>query len=201
MFDTKTIRIVELCSNEPTTNGDSEWIFTVPSTSFSLFWPIHWITNSGLEIRPVKARSTVARPRASVELGFVPQWIDSWHLFILKWASFLLQWNKQSLRFFLIGCNCFSRIKNLFDLIQNFFSFLKLLYLIFFDISIFLFFFIIKFLPLLFFFKKFLFLFFWRKTGFLFFFSKWWKVNKCKKFFFLISKFSRRKGRDVKKER
>ena len=34
-------------------------------------------TNTELEITPVKAHSTEARPRASVELEFVLQWIDS----------------------------------------------------------------------------------------------------------------------------
>ena len=52
--------------------------------------PIHWSTNSELEIRPVKAHSTKARPRASVELEFVLQWIDSWHLFILQLIIFHL---------------------------------------------------------------------------------------------------------------
>ena len=54
-------------------------IFTVFSSFLfmSLIWPIHRITNSDLEIRPVKAHSTEALLRASVELEFVLQWIDS----------------------------------------------------------------------------------------------------------------------------
>ena len=45
----------------------------------------HWITNFELEMRAVKPHSTEARRRASVELEFVLQWIDSQPLFKLQW--------------------------------------------------------------------------------------------------------------------